>query len=249
MFAIWNNFWGLIREDDDGVYKTHIYGFSSDKKQYPVEENIPDIGACYGFVAKGRVFVNAINGAGIQTIRAGHFFVTSGGANIMFPSDEPFAVVVNQAIGYRGLNISGGPIERLGRLQYIDRCSDTCLIPPMLLGDPCFNHLHFPKGIDQTMHTHPSLRSGIIARGRGVCVTPNGEYLLVPGHIFSIPKDAHHKFRTEDETMDVIAFHPDSDWGPTHETHPMINRTWVDGVKMDNTKGIHTTAEFIKGRQ
>jgi hypothetical protein len=27
--------------------------------------------------------------------------------------------------------------------------------------------------------------------------------------------------------MDVIAFHPDSDWGPTDEKHPMLNRTYL----------------------
>ena len=43
--------------------------------------------------------------------------------------------------------------------------------------------------------------------------------------------------------MDVIAYHPDSDWGPTDETHPMVNRTFVEGQKIDNTVGIHTSAE------
>jgi hypothetical protein len=27
--------------------------------------------------------------------------------------------------------------------------------------------------------------------------------------------------------MDVIAFHPDSDWGPTDGIHPMLNRTFI----------------------
>jgi hypothetical protein len=28
-------------------------------------------------------------------------------------------------------------------------------------------------------------------------------------------------------SLDVIAFHPDSDWGPTDGTHPMLNRTYL----------------------
>ena len=32
---------------------------------------------------------------------------------------------------------------------------------------------------------------------------------------------------TADEALLVIAYHPDSDFGPTHERHPMINRTIV----------------------
>ena len=27
----------------------------------------------------------------------------------------------------------------------------------------------------------------------------------------------------------VLAYHPDSDCGPTHEDHPMLNRTWDVG--------------------
>ncbi|MSQ82944.1 MAG: hypothetical protein EXR77_08510 [Myxococcales bacterium] len=27
------------------------------------------------------------------------------------------------------------------------------------------------------------------------------------------------------ETLDVLAWHPDSDFGPTDQTHPMVNRT------------------------
>jgi hypothetical protein len=33
---------------------------------------------------------------------------------------------------------------------------------------------------------------------------------------------------TEDSHLDVIAYHPDTDFGPTDDNHPMINRTWFD---------------------
>eukprot|EP00968_Pinguiococcus_pyrenoidosus_P010274 scaffold803_cov310-Pinguiococcus_pyrenoidosus.AAC.187 len=39
-----------------------------------------------------------------------------------------------------------------------------------------------------------------------------------------------HAFATKgDEQMCVIAFHPDSDFGPQDECHPMINRTIING--------------------
>ena len=108
---------------------------------------------------------------------------------------------------YRAMNTFGGSIEEVGRLKYIDGCTDSLLIPPVKMGDPCLNHLHFPKNITQTGHTHPSHRIGIVS-------------------------DSH---------MDVIAFHPDSDFGATDIVHPMINRTIVQ-----NDEGEFVSAGSIE---
>lgn len=142
--------------------------------------------------------------------------------------------------GYRGMFTVGGPIEEAGRLRYIDGCSDSLLIPPVKMGDACLNHLHFPPGIIQTMHTHPSARVGMVASGRGECVTPEGIIPLTAGMIFNIKADGLHKFNTYDSHMDVIAFHPDSDFGATDDEHPMINRTMVDGVSAKYIDAIRT---------
>ena len=40
--------------------------------------------------------------------------------------------------------------------------------------------------------------------------------------------------------MDVIAFHPDSDFGAEDEFHPMINRTIVKGVAANKIDEIRT---------
>jgi hypothetical protein len=32
----------------------------------------------------------------------------------------------------------------------------------------------------------------------------------------------------------VIAYHPDSDFGPTHENHPMVNRTIVTNAYQES---------------
>ncbi len=127
--------------------------------------------------------------------------------------------------GYRGLFQLGGPIEDAGRLRYIDGCTDSLLLGPPVLGDPCLNHLHIPAGTSQSRHVHPSVRVGLIARGEGVCVTPEGELALRPGLAFVIPADMLHSFCTRDASLDVVVYHPDSDTGPTHEDHPMLNRT------------------------
>ena len=129
----------------------------------------------------------------------------------------------------RGLFQIGGPVEETGRLRYIDGCSDTLLIAPPMLGDPCLNLLHIPPGTHQTEHTHPSLRVGIVVDGAGVCRTPDGETPLTPGLVFAIRTDGRHSFHTEDTALRIVAWHPDSDFGPTHAQHPMLNRTLVNG--------------------
>ena len=71
---------------------------------------------------------------------------------------------------------------------------------------------------------------GMIVGGSGVCKTPDREYALAPGAKFLIEAQAEHSFHTVDHSLRVIAWHPDSDHGPTHEDHPMVNRTIIEGV-------------------
>jgi hypothetical protein len=40
--------------------------------------------------------------------------------------------------------------------------------------------------------------------------------------------------------MDIVAFHPDSDFGPMHDDHPMINRTIIDGISASKLKQVQT---------
>jgi hypothetical protein len=44
---------------------------------------------------------------------------------------------------------------------------------------------------------------------------------------FCLEEQELHRFRTKNNEMRIIAFHPDGDWGPTDENHVMINRTYV----------------------
>lgn len=128
-----------------------------------------------------------------------------------------------------------GEIEFEGRLKYIDGCTDSLLIPPVVYGDPCLNLLYFPEGVDQTAHTHPSDRIGMVLSGRGVCHAWNDgveeRVDLVQGQLFCIHAEGLHKFSTLGGShMRVLAYHPESDFGPRNDEHPMINRTMIDGV-------------------
>jgi hypothetical protein len=180
----------------------------------------PPTGTHYGFVHAGAAEIGTPSGR--FRLTAGMYFAVPGwlwlrgGTGLIITAER-----------HRGFFHVGGPVEDAGRLRYIDGCTDSLLISPPLLGDPCLNLLHIPPGTRQTAHTHPSIRVGLIVRGSGQCVTPGGRFTLRPGLGFVIAAEALHSFHTDREPLLVIAYHPDSDFGPTHECHPMVNRTIV----------------------
>lgn len=233
---------GFMHEDDDGRFRTLVFGF----RPHSIVQ-LPDDCTHFGIVVAGSVRVTSAGK--VRSLEEGDFFSVTGRATVESANGLG---LVTSSFGYNGLNVFGGPIEPTGRLRYIDGCTDTLLVPPVRKGDPCLNHLHFPSGIVQTPHTHPSIRSGIVFRGQGVCVLPQRKepVPLIPGYAFIIQTDAVHSFNTDDAAMDVIAFHPDSDTGMTDEDHPMINRTIVEGVSARELDRIRTPVEMAAaGRQ
>lgn len=176
----------------------------------------------YGMVTEGEAELEDAHGA--LRLRAGMFFVVPGAAMVTGKNGQGMVISLTDD---RGLRQCGGPLEATGRLRYIDGCSDTLLVCPPRLGGPCLNHLHLPPGTRQSAHTHPSERIGVIWRGQGECRTPDGIFSLTPGLGWRIPAGCRHAFWTEDESLDVIAWHPDSDFGPTDDDHPMKNRTFL----------------------
>lgn len=142
--------------------------------------------------------------------------------------DQLFLVI---RLGYL-VPSSIGWIEKKGRLSYIDGCSDTLLVYPARLGDASLNLLYFPPGISQTFHRHPSIRLGCVVDGSGYSSV--GEQndvekkLLTTGISFCLTEQERHRFSTENDSMTVIAFHPDGDWGPTDKNHTMLNRTYTE---------------------
>lgn len=173
-----------------------------------------------GYVGDGDCKIN-YNGLEAK-LSGGMYF----GLSCNFKLETSGTVALFRRMGYRGLNSIGGPLETTGRQRYIDGCTSTLLIYPALLGDCCFNFLYFPPNTVQTRHFHPSIRLGVVTEGSGYCHVNGTKMKLKKTDCFYLEENEEHYFSSENETLAVVAYHPDSDWGPTHEVHPMINRTF-----------------------
>lgn len=192
-------------------------------------ETIDAVSTVYGYVLRGRVDV--VHGESRHSLREGSYF---SGSDLKIDSSAGSVATIIR-LGFRGQFVVGS-VERKGRLSYIDGCSDSMLVYPPRKGDPVFNHLHFPGGIVQTQHTHPSIRLGIVIRGEGEAFGPGWTIPLVSGSAFILEEQELHSFRTKPGVpMDVLAYHPDSDWGPVDGDHPMLNRTYIGNGSFSST--------------
>jgi hypothetical protein len=231
---------GLMADFSDEKYPCQVYGVIGGNGIDGMA--LPHQGTAYGFCMNGEMDVVGAGhgGAYITHVRAMEYFSAPGKTGLKVFASKDGCGFFAYRLGFMGLRHLGGPVESKGRLRYIDGCSDTLLIPPPILGDPCFNLLHFPAHITQTKHTHPTVRCGLIHGGAGKCVTEETTEDLLPGRMFILAPDAIHAFLTNSSAMDLTVFHPDTDFGPTHENHPMLNRTIVEGKSAKNIDAIRT---------
>jgi mannose-6-phosphate isomerase-like protein (cupin superfamily) len=203
-------------------------------QEYPTSVLLPagdvvqvaDGDSAYGMVAKDEVTISSMNRR--QVLNGGMYFSIAGPARI---EDLKGFVCLKHA--YTCLNTFGGPIEQRGRLKYIDGCSDTLLLSPTVFGDPCLNLLYAPAGINQTAHSHPSVRVGLVIGGRGICCLDDGSrFNLDLGSVFVLPAGEVHSFHTTNASLQIVVYHPESNFGPNDSAHPMVNRTEIDGVSV-----------------
>ncbi|WP_416669796.1 cupin domain-containing protein [Egbenema bharatensis] len=204
---------------------------------------LSDVGTHFGFVYQGFAHLSfrGMHGTESYRLRAGMYFSLPGKGAI---GSAASSGIVFTRLNYRGMFSLGGPIEAQGRLAYIDGGTSSLLIPPVLLGDPCLNVMYFPPHVDQTLHTHPSDRIGIVVAGASIMKTPQSAIPVESGTIFLIPAHYPHKFCTSDSPFTVVVFHPDSDTGYTHTNHPMLQRTMVDGISAAELPEIQTRLRF-----
>jgi len=206
---------GELADLSDDACPTKVAGWANSSLALPAE------GTHFGFVHHERARLETESGQ--FDLVPGVYFAVPGACQVEGVGEG----LVISRLGYTGFFHIGGPIEERGRLRYIDGCSDSLLVPPVLKGDACLNLLHVPPRTDQTAHTHPSVRVGLIVKGEGRCQTAHGNHPLLPGTVFVLPTGELHSFHTAENSLTIIAYHPDSDFGPTHEEHPMLNRTVI----------------------
>lgn len=116
----------------------------------------------------------------------------------------------------------------MGNLSYMDGGTNTTAVNPGRLGDPVVNYVHFPAGMQQTLHTHPSHRVGMVIKGRGLIELDDGEFPLEPGDVFFMQRNVLHNFTCpHNEDVVLFVFAPDSGTGPTDEVNPLKIRTYV----------------------
>jgi hypothetical protein len=163
---------GLLDELLEDPFPTRVYSWDKDSVVLPEEDTH------FGYVHSGSATL--ICKSGNFQLQEGMYFSLPGWGRVV---GEGVGIVVSR-LAYKGFFYIGGPAEVTGRLRYIDGCTDSLLIPPVILGEPCLNLLHIPKETDQSQHTHSSVRLGIIASGSGSCETPAGSISLYPGLIF-----------------------------------------------------------------
>ncbi len=116
----------------------------------------------------------------------------------------------------------------MGNLSYMDGGTNTTAVNPGRLGDPVINYVHFPAGMSQTLHTHPSHRIGIVLKGHGLIELDDGEFSLQQGDVFFMQRNVLHNFMCPyNEDVVLFVFAPDSGTGPTDEVNPLKIRTYV----------------------
>jgi mannose-6-phosphate isomerase-like protein (cupin superfamily) len=197
--------------------------------EFPVGETT------FGYIYQGNCALLRHNGE-TYPLHSGMYFCLPDGGKLEGDS----AGIAITSLNYQGVFSLGNPIEQTGKLAYINGGTNSLLIAPVKGGDPCFNAMYFPPEVDQTLHTHPSYRIGMVVRGSGELENQQTAIALTPGMTFFIPADSVHKFRTIDSNLTVVVFHPDSDIEFTLGDNPMLKRTIVNGVSASELPDLHT---------
>ena len=121
-----------------------------------------------------------------------------------------------------------------GNLSYMDGGTNTTAVNPGRLGLPVINYVHFPAGMSQTLHTHPSQRIGLILSGKGEIELDNGVmFPIKAGDCWVMDRNVLHNFMcNKGEDVTLFVFSPDSGTGPTDEINPLKVRTYVGQTRV-----------------
>src|SRR5688572_3400801 len=107
---------GVIAEHDDGRFQTVLHGFTPG-----AEVLLPEGYTHLGAVLDGELELRYQGRT--RRLLAGDFFSVVGPATVVGAGRG----MASAARDYNGFNVFGGPMDPMGRLRYIDGCSDTLL--------------------------------------------------------------------------------------------------------------------------
>lgn len=197
--------WG----DLDKSFPTAAVGFGLHEGR---SLRLPSVGTHYGVVLEG--------GAEIET-HLGRFPLLAG---MYFAA--PFEVAIHGGRGLvmtrmseHGLFTMGGPLEHHGRLRAKHGGTDTLLLAPTCWGDACLNLSVLPPETREPMHSHASVRVGVVVSGRGFCVSEAQSLQLEAGMAFCVPPGMSHGLQTEGQGLHFVTYQPNSSFGPTDDVH------------------------------
>eukprot|EP01083_Nonionella_stella_P037437 102051_1 len=236
---------GHLLSSLDDRFSVNMYGWKNDIF-VNTDHELNDASTAFGYIQDGKCrLYNEQTQCSFELCKGMFFSIPNTSKYTIEPIEREeqlnSGIIINQN-DYKGVFNIGGAIESVGRLRYIDGCTDSLLVSPVMYGDPCLNVLYFIRNLRQTPHTHPSFRCGIVTEGHGYCILKDDIHIqLTKDSVFFIPQNALHSFKTdENNELTILAFHPDSDFGPKHQHHPMINRTIVNNVSASYIREIHT---------
>lgn len=222
-------------EESDQNFSSQIY--------IVCDDSIPVFERGYSYY----VYVHQIssNGAKLELYKGMSFPLAKGTIFRTSPNEKFRLIGVDYGLVIKMKNVNDifqiNPFfETEGRLKYIDGCMDTLILSPIISGFPCLSSLFFPHGVKQTIHIHPSFRIGMVVSGEGYCVTPGNRIHMCSGDLIIVHTGGLHSFETEQSPMTLISFHPDSEFGPSDLSHPMIDKTIIEGKSAVNYSEILT---------
>ena len=163
---------------------------------------------------------NIFGNVAMQTTRPTHVKMLRGSffVDIMFPGLQ-----LNEE---KVFHVRENPT---GNLSYMDGGTNSTAIEPARLGLPVVNYVHFPEGMNQTLHTHPSQRIGLVLSGTGAIELNGHNYFnLEEGTAFWMDRNELHNFMCNSgDDVTLFVFAPDSGMGPTDEVNPLKARTYI----------------------
>lgn len=113
----------------------------------------------------------------------------------------------------------GGPVEEKGRIECEYNRSNSLLIAPTELHQPCLNLLQIHKNQENLpFHTHQEYRIGMVVEGFGYFATNDNRIPLEKGEIFILPANLAHRLEApkNSENFLIISYHPKSQVNPIY---------------------------------